>query len=179
MNKEKKRLAQERRREMRFQEELDDRQLAMGDIRETQNRIGRTATYGRSGEDDGEGIGRRQMTSGEMRLRQEERKRYQFEATESDDEVEDRIDNDLDAVAGVAKNLKALGLAMNSELDSQNNRLDRISDKTDKLGVRVHVNTAKVCVVFCRLLPAAKRCHFSAYSSSKVRKFFRVVSQLV
>ena len=131
---------------MRFQEELDDRQLAMQDIRETQNRIGRTQTYGRSGDDgdDGEGIGRRQMTSGEMRLRKEERSRYQFEATASDDELEDSIDDDLDQIAGVAKNLKALGLAMNTELDSQNNRLERISDKTDKLGMRVQLNTAKV-----------------------------------
>ena len=131
---------------MRFQEELDDRQLAMQDIRETQNRIGRTQTYGRSGDDgdDGEGIGRRQMTSGEMRLRKEERSRYQCEATASDDELEDSIDDDLDQIAGVAKNLKALGLAMNTELDSQNNRLERISDKTDKLGMRVQLNTAKV-----------------------------------
>ena len=95
INKEKKRLAQEKRREMRFMEEQEERQLAMQDIRETQNRLGRTATFdarGASGEDDEEGIGRRQLTSGEMRLRAEERKRYQFEATESDDEIEDEVD---------------------------------------------------------------------------------------
>lgn len=149
-NKEKKRLAQEKRREMRFLEEQDERQLAMQDIRETQNRLGRTATYGTrggSGEDDEEGIGRRQLTSGEMRLRAEERKRYQMEPDEDDDALEDRIDDGLDAVTKIAKNLTAIGLGMSSELDAHNQRLERISGKTDKLDMRVRLGTEKVWIL--------------------------------
>ena len=47
----------------------------------------------------------------------------------------------------VAQNLKAIGLGMSSELDAQNQRLDRISDKTDKLDMRVRLGTEKVRIL--------------------------------
>ncbi|KAI5124659.1 hypothetical protein M0805_004267 [Coniferiporia weirii] len=147
-NKQAKRDKQELQRELRLREEMTEREVAMQDIRESQNRVGRAATYGHtgSGENDEESIGsyRRQKTSVEQNLRKEQRKVYQFEATESDDELEDEIDDNLDELTDATKRMKALGLAMGSELQTQNNRLARLSDKTDKLGMRVDTNTARL-----------------------------------
>ncbi|THH10153.1 hypothetical protein EW145_g1511 [Phellinidium pouzarii] len=71
-------------------------------IRESQNRAGRAATFGhgngRDNDEEGTGGIRRQKTSAEQKLRMEERKRYQFEATKSDDEMEDEIDDNLDEI---------------------------------------------------------------------------------
>ncbi|EJD03920.1 synaptosome-associated proteinsynaptosomal-associated protein 25 [Fomitiporia mediterranea MF3/22] len=145
-NKDAKRLAQERKRQMRYDEEMTEREQAMTDLRDSQNRVGRGATFGRSISDDGEGIGgsRRQLTSAQQALRKEERKRYQFEATESDDEMEDEIDNNLDEILDATKRMKALGLSMGSELQAQNQRLVRIADKADRLGNKVDLNTSKL-----------------------------------
>ncbi|KAL5534200.1 hypothetical protein ACEPAG_662 [Sanghuangporus baumii] len=150
-NKDAKRLAQERKREQRYQEEMTDRELTMQELRESQNRVGRGATYGIQ---NGEGIaGRRQMTSTELAMRKEQRKRYQFEATESDDEMENEIEDNLDEILDATKRMKALGLSMGSELETQNQRLVRVTDKTDRLGMKVDINTAKDCsVVSCDLV---------------------------
>lgn len=136
-NKDGKRLAQERKREMRYQEEVDEREQAMQDIRESQNRVGQGATFGTGG-------GRRQLTAIEEARRKEERKRYQFEATESDDEMENEIDDNLDEILDATKRMKALGLSMGSELQTQNQRLVRVTDKADRLGNKIDLNTHKV-----------------------------------
>ncbi|THH06925.1 hypothetical protein EW145_g3748 [Phellinidium pouzarii] len=147
-NKDAKRLAQERKRELRYQEEMAERELTMEDIYISRFRIDEAATSGRSnGRDtDEEGIGgiRRQKTSAVQNLRMEERKRYQFEATESDDEMEDEIDDNLDEILDATKRMKTLGLAMGSELRDQNDRLGRVTGKVDKLGLKVDSSTAKV-----------------------------------
>lgn len=148
-NKEKKRLAQEQKREQRYREEMSERELAMMDIRDSQNRLGRAATFGRndSAEGDDEAIGggyRRQRTITEENFRKEQRKRYQFEADEEDDEIEEEIDNNVDDLMDATKRLQALGLAMGSELQNQNERLTRIGDKTDRLNIRIDLGTAKV-----------------------------------
>lgn len=150
-NKDAKRLAQERKREQRYQEEMTEREVTMLELRESQNRVGRGATFGRQ---DGEGIGgRRQLTSTELAMRKEQRKRYQFSeaATESDDEMENEIEDNLDEMLDVTKRMKALGLSMGAELQTQNQRLDRIADKTDRLGMKVDLNTAKVDAHSCHL----------------------------
>jgi protein transport protein SEC9 len=119
----------------------------MMDVRETQNRLGRAATYGRGGEDeeDEEGIGRRRYkTSEQLATRKDARKRYQFEATASDDEMEDELDDNLDEIARATKGLNLLGRAMGEELDSQNDRIGKIDAKTRELDERVYTATMAV-----------------------------------
>ncbi|KAJ1306942.1 hypothetical protein OPQ81_007923 [Rhizoctonia solani] len=90
------------------------------------------------GEDE-EGIssGRRNLPPEQQRARQAARARYQFEATASDDELEDELDDNLDEIHDVAKRLKALAVASGQELDTQNARLTKITNKTDQLDTKI------------------------------------------
>ncbi|KAI0274673.1 synaptosome-associated proteinsynaptosomal-associated protein 25 [Gloeopeniophorella convolvens] len=141
-NKDGKRAAQESKIQQRYDEERDEREKTMMDIRETQNRLGRATTYGQ--DDEGIGSGRLPKTATQQALRQEQRKRYQFEATASDDELEDELDDNLDEISDMTKRLKALGSAMGQELDKQNNRIERIEEKTVSLDNRVFRNTERL-----------------------------------
>lgn len=145
-NKDAKRAAQERKIQERYDDERSEREKAMMDIRETQNRLGRAATYGRGGDDDEEGIGggSGRLTAVQQAARKEQRKRYQFEATASDDEMEDELDNNLDEISEMTKRLRTLGSAMGEELDKQNNRIEVIEGKTVNLDNRVFRNTERV-----------------------------------
>lgn len=148
-NKDAKRAAQEAKIQQRYDEERDEREKAMLDIRETQNRLGRAATYGRTDDDaGGEGIRSRVKTASEKAIREQGRKRYQFDATASDDELEDELDDNLDEISDMTKRLKALGSAMGEELDKQNERIGRITEKTDGLDNRLFRNTQKVSVYY-------------------------------
>jgi len=115
----------------------------MMDIRETQNRLGRAATYGQGADDEDEGILRGKNTE-KLAGRKEQRKRFQFEATASDDELEDELDDNMDGLSQATKSLKSLGLAMGQELDEQNKRLHRIEDQTVSLDNRIFRNTERV-----------------------------------
>lgn len=137
-NKDAKRAAQEAKIQARYDDEREQREKAMMDIRETQDRLGRAQTYG-------EGSSRFNKTATELNMRKEQRKRYQFEATASDDELEDELDDNLNEIADVTKRLKALGSAMGQELDTQNDRITRITDKTDTLDNSLFRNTQRVC----------------------------------
>ncbi|KAF8912338.1 hypothetical protein CPB85DRAFT_1375784 [Mucidula mucida] len=135
-NKDAKRRAQELKVQERYEEERSERERAMLDIRDTRNRLGRAQTYGRGGEeeDDGEGITRPRYGRGASSEQSKaQRSRYQFEANASDDEMEDELDGNLDQIGDVTKRLKALGMTMGQELDSQNGRINNISDKTEGL----------------------------------------------
>lgn len=132
-NKDAKRAAQDAKIQARFEDERDEREKAMMDIRETQNRLGKATTYGQGGS------GR----FGNAEQKKEQRKRFQFEATASDDELEDELDGNLDEISDVSNRLKALGMAMGQELDSQNKRIDRITDKTESLDNRLHRGTER------------------------------------
>ena len=145
-NKDAKRAAQEAKVLQRYEEEREEHEKAMSDIRATQNRLGQASAYG-SREEEGIEVGpngRRSKTGVQQALQKEQRKRYQFEATASDDELEDELDGNLDEISDVAKRLKALGSAMGQELDNQNNRIERIEEKTVNLDNRVFRNTEKV-----------------------------------
>lgn len=146
-NKDGKRAAQDAKLQARYEEERDEREKAMMDIRETQNRLGRAATYGRDGDDDeiiGGGGSGRFPTAGQLSARKEQRKRYQFESNASDDEIEDELDNNLDEIGDMTKRLKALGMTMGDELDKQNSRVKRIEEKTVGLDNRIFQNTERV-----------------------------------
>lgn len=150
-NKDAKRAAREAEIQNRYEEDRLERERAMMDIRETQNRLGRAATYGRS---DEEGISGRTRTSEQQNARKEQRKHYQFEGTASDDELEDELDDNLDEIGDATKRLKALAMGMNQELDTQINRIERIDNKTQALDNKVLMNTERVCTFSC----AAPRC---------------------
>jgi hypothetical protein len=144
-NKDAKRAAAEAKIQARYEEERDEREKAMMDIRETQNRLGQASTYGQQEEEIGVGLnGRRTKTGAQQALQKEQRKRYQFEATASDDDLEDELDDNLDDISDVTKRLKSLGMAMGEELDKQNNRIERIEEKTVSLDNKVFRNTERV-----------------------------------
>ncbi|KAF7306952.1 Protein transport protein [Mycena indigotica] len=149
-NKDGKRAAQEAKVNARYEEERASREQAAMETRESHNRIGRAQTYGRDDEEGrdelmGGGGGRsRFRTDAQNNARKEQRKRYQFEATASDDEIEDEIDDNLDEIGDAAKRLKALGLAMGQELDTQIQRIDRIDQKTVNLDNRINRNTERL-----------------------------------
>ena len=145
-NKDAKRAAQEAKIQQRYDEERDEREKSMKDTRETQNRLGQASAYGRREEEEiVPGPNKRPTTASQLALRKEQRQRYQFEATASDDEIENELDDNLDEISDVAKRLKALGSAMGQELDNQNNRIERIEEKTVSLDNRVFRNTERVC----------------------------------
>jgi len=161
-NKDAKRIAQEEKIQARYEEERDQREKAMLDIRESQNRLGRAVTYGRGGDEEelvGSGRSRNQEQNA---VRKEQRKRYQFEATASDDELEDELDDNLDGIGDVSKRLKALGMAMGDELDKQNARIDRIGEKTVALDNNIFRNTERVCLPFS--LPMSLALSFCLHS---------------
>lgn len=73
-----------------------------------------------------------------------ERAKYQFEADSEDDEMENEIDGNLDALHGAAKRLNQLGRAMGEEVDTQNKHIERIIGKTDKVDDQIAMNRARL-----------------------------------
>ncbi|KAG1881693.1 uncharacterized protein F5891DRAFT_1147353 [Suillus fuscotomentosus] len=144
-NKDAKRAAQEDKLQQRYEDERLDREKAMQDIRDTQNRLGRATTYGRQDEESlTSGGSGRFRTEEQLATRKEQRKRYQFEGGASDDEMEDELDDNLNEISAITKNLKALGTAMGQELDQQNSRLVTIEQKTTTLDNNVFRNTERL-----------------------------------
>lgn len=58
-----------------------------------------------------------------------ERARYQFEADDEDEQMENEIDSNIDALHGAATRLNGLARATGKELDEQNRHLGRINNK--------------------------------------------------
>ncbi len=58
-----------------------------------------------------------------------ERAKYQFEADSEDEEMENEIDGNLEALGGAAKRLNLLARATGQEVDMQNKHIDRIIEK--------------------------------------------------
>lgn len=143
-NKDAKRAAQDAKVQQRYDEERDEREKAMSDIRETHDRLGQASNYGRRGGNDEGGVAGRYRSEAQSSARKEQRKRFQFDATASDDDMEDEIDGNLDEISDMTKRLKALGSAMGEELDRQNDRIGRITEKTDGLDNRIFRNTKRV-----------------------------------
>lgn len=72
------------------------------------------------------------------------RGRYQFEATGSDDELEQELEDNLDEIGQLSARLGHLGRNMGTEIDEQNNRIQRISDKANKLDTKVYGSTQRL-----------------------------------
>ncbi|KAJ6592463.1 synaptosome-associated proteinsynaptosomal-associated protein 25 [Mycena capillaripes] len=139
-NKDAKRAAQQAKVEARYEEERSSREKAMVDFRDTQDRIGQAQAYGRDDQNRDElmGGGRSRVRSeAQNAARKEQRKRYQFESTGSDDEMEDELDDNLDEIGDAARRLKALGMAMGQELDKQNIAIEGMEKKAVKLDGRL------------------------------------------
>jgi len=146
-NKDAKRAAEEARVQSRYEEERLEREKAVMDVRESQNRLGRATTYGRDDNEEelvGSSVRSRFKSAEQLAARKEQRKRFQFEATASDDELEDELDDNLDEIGDAAKRLKALGMAMGQELDSQNRRIDQIEGKAVRVEQKIHMNTQRL-----------------------------------
>ncbi|KAI4134739.1 MAG: hypothetical protein LQ347_001263 [Umbilicaria vellea] len=62
-----------------------------------------------------------------------ERAKYQFEADSEDDEMENEIDSNLDALSGAATRLNGLARATGKEVDEQNRHLERITGKASNV----------------------------------------------
>ncbi|KAF9282534.1 Protein transport protein S9 plasma membrane t-SNARE [Mortierella alpina] len=70
-----------------------------------------------------------------------ERSAYAFENTAEDDAHEAEIDHNLDMMGGILGNLKNSAMAMNTEVNRQNERMTHITHKTDDLSGSVTHNT--------------------------------------
>jgi len=144
-NKDQKRAAQEAKVQARHDEQRSERERAMTEVRETHNRLrGATDLDDDDEESVGGSRGGRYRTADQLNQRKAQRQRYQFEATASDDELEDGIDDGLDDIMETTKRLKNLGAAMGNELDSQNTRLDGITRKTTKVDDMLVHNTNRL-----------------------------------
>jgi hypothetical protein len=73
-----------------------------------------------------------------------ERSKYQFEADSDDDEMENEIDSNLDALGHAAGRLNALAKATGREVDNQNRIIDGIVLKTDKVDDQIAMNRARL-----------------------------------
>lgn len=73
-----------------------------------------------------------------------DRLRYRFEPDEEDDEIENELDQNLAQLDNITAQLKAIATATQEEIISQNNRLDRISEKGYKLNAEIYVNAERL-----------------------------------
>ncbi|KAI5481761.1 plasma membrane SNARE protein [Pseudohyphozyma bogoriensis] len=138
MNKAKKRDKEEQRLLARHQQEKDEREQVRRDQYESRMRM--ENTYKAMDRDAENAAGAKQRA----RARGSERARYQFEATASDDEVEDEIDDNLDQISGLAGRLKMLATAAGQEVDAQNSKLSKLGDKVDTLDNNIHRSTQRM-----------------------------------
>ena len=133
-----KRQAEEDKINERHAMERRDRAEALNDVSDTRRRLN-----GASNPLPGSGLDR-QPLPGEQKAKKDARARYQFEATASDDELEDELDENLNETYEVTKRLKNLATAMGDEVNGQNSRLTRVTGKTEDLEFAVMKNTERL-----------------------------------
>ncbi|KAK4698122.1 protein transport protein SEC9, partial [Lecanoromycetidae sp. Uapishka_2] len=73
-----------------------------------------------------------------------ERAKYQFEADSEDDEMENEIDSNLDALGGAASRLNGLARATGKEVEEQNAHLIRINQKSTAVDDQIAMNRARL-----------------------------------
>ena len=73
-----------------------------------------------------------------------DKRRYQFEADEEDDAIEDELDQNLDLMGDAMSRLKNMAVTMNDELDSQNKQLDKVNKKVDPLSQKLAATTHRL-----------------------------------
>jgi hypothetical protein len=127
------------RREARDQKIMDNHHRD----RETRDAT-RRAAWESSARQDGNNRAMQGASGGGKKASLAERAKYQFEADSEDDEMENEIDSNLDALHGAAKRLNQLGRAMGDEVETQNAHLERVSKKTDKVDDQIAMNRARL-----------------------------------
>lgn len=154
-NKKAKRDAEEARIIQRHIDEREEREAVRQEALNTQRRVDNTmgapgsgktgSAFSRFGGDrfgpggsGGDRFGAGKPAADPKAGRLQARMRYQFEATESDDELEGELDDNLDEIGQLSGRLNQLGRAMGSEIDEQNTRIKRVSDKTTALDTRIY-----------------------------------------
>ncbi|KAI8970211.1 hypothetical protein BDF20DRAFT_838589 [Mycotypha africana] len=70
-----------------------------------------------------------------------DRNKYQFEADEEDDAIEDEIDQNLDLLSDATSRLKIIATGMNDELTSQNKQLNKLNKKVDPINAKLRSTT--------------------------------------
>ncbi|ETS62183.1 hypothetical protein PaG_03752 [Moesziomyces aphidis] len=148
-NKKAKRDAEEARIIARHIDEREEREAVRRDVTAAQSRLDASmngpgtgkANIGRFGQDR---FGTGKKAEEAQRNKVAQRGRYQFEATESDDELEDELDQNLDEIGMLSSRLNQLGKAMGAEVDSQNSRLQRIGDKATTLDTKIFAGTQRL-----------------------------------
>ncbi|EST05181.1 Target SNARE coiled-coil domain protein [Kalmanozyma brasiliensis GHG001] len=148
-NKKAKRDAEEARIIARHIDEREEREAVRRDVTAAQSRLDASmngpgtgkANFGRFGQDRF-GTGKKEDAA--MKNKVTQRGRYQFEATESDDELEDELDQNLDEIGMLSSRLNQLGKAMGQEVDSQNARLGRIGEKATTLDTKIYAGTQRL-----------------------------------
>lgn len=73
-----------------------------------------------------------------------ERSKYQFEADSEDEEMENEIDSNLDALGHAAGRLNLLARATGKEVDEQNKHIDNIIIKSDRVDDQIAMNRARL-----------------------------------
>ena len=136
-----KRDAEEARIMNRHIEEREEREAVRAEALRTQNRVdqelggpGSGRFGGRFGMDRFGGGGKKEDPA---KAKMAQRSRYQFEATESDDELEDELDQNMDEIGQLSSRLNTLGKAMGTEITEQNQRIVRLGDKSTNLDNRI------------------------------------------
>lgn len=152
-NKKAKRDAEEARIMNRHIEEREEREQVRAEALKAQVRADQALTGAGTGSGrfaDRFGGGRfggassKQKPEDAQKSKLAQRSRYQFEATESDDELEGELEDNLDEIGHLSGRLNQLGRAMGAEIDEQNGRIQRISEKANKLDTRVYGSTQRL-----------------------------------
>ncbi|EZF32400.1 Target SNARE coiled-coil containing protein [Trichophyton interdigitale] len=82
--------------------------------------------------------------TGPKRTNLAERSKYQFEQDSEDDEMENEIESNLDALHGAATRLNALAKATGREIDEQDPHIKRIIGKSDFVDDQIHMNRSRL-----------------------------------
>lgn len=136
-NKQAKRDAEEARLLARHIEEKNDREDARKQAYDSRMRV----EQGFKEAERSNRFGKSKAEQPTGRAKWEQGGRYQFEATNSDDEIEQELDQNLDEIAAITGRLKILATTAGKEIDSQNKHLDKISGKVDTLDDKIVMNT--------------------------------------
>lgn len=121
-------------------QQRDEEVLAKHQVEREQRDNARQAAYGTRAR-TGEALG--QLQPGDAGYKPPpkknlaERAKYQFEADSEDDEMENEIDSNLDALSGAAGRLNLLARATGKEVDEQNKHIERIIQTVGRVAIMV------------------------------------------
>lgn len=108
-----------------------------------------------------------------------ERAKYQFEADSEDEEMENEIDANLDALSGAAGRLNLLARATGAEVDEQNKHIDRIIQKSDRVDDQIAMSMSHSSMFMIIMLTDPRPRTFGSHSLISVyfgtRRFFLLI----